>query len=223
MFFMYQMGAGLAGWQKKTGIQLWEIALAGGLLLAVAITVWFGGFEQDCASLRQDTLRLHVKANSDSVQDQELKLMVRDAILEYTGWWFSEAGDKQQAMAFAQSHLQELQAVAQRTVNQQGSNQTVQVSLVEMDFPTTHYENFTLPAGRYDAVRVDLGQAEGHNWFCVLYPSLCLPTSSPADYPEKQQQNLLKESNGYEIRFAALELAQQWIRFTHNHPSPYTG
>lgn len=187
-----------------------HVALTAGLVLSIAVSGWLGPFSAACASLRQDTLRLHVQANSNSEEDQALKLMVRDEVLKTAQTLFAGLPDQQAALETARAHLQDFQRAAERVVREEGSNQTVRVYVTNMYFPTTAYEAFTLPAGRYDALRVELGDHAGRNWFCVLYPALCLSAAQPAEYPEAAQQEILENSQGYEVRFAALE-AVEWL------------
>ena len=184
-------------------------ALAAGLVLAVAVSGWLGPFSASCASLRQDTLRLHVQANSNSDADQALKLLVRDAVLETARSLFADLPDQRTALETARAHLADFQQAAEQVVREQGSDQAVRVYVTNMYFPTTAYEEFTLPAGRYDALRVELGEHAGRNWFCVLYPALCLSAAQPAEYPQQDQQELLENSRSYEVRFAALEAVER--------------
>ena len=118
---------------------------------------------------------------------------------------FAGATREAAARRIAENALPRLQACVERTLQAEGSGLSARVYLTEMYFDTTCYEDFTLPAGVYDALRVELGAHAGKNWFCVLYPALCLPAASePAVYPTQAQQDLV-ESPGVEVRFAALE------------------
>lgn len=192
-------------------------ALAAGLVLAIAVSGWLGPFSAACASLRQDTLRLHVQANSNSEADQALKLLVRDAVLETARTLFADLPDQQAALETARAHLEDFQRAAERVVREEGSDQAVRVYVTNMYFPTTAYEAFTLPAGRYDALRVELGEHAGRNWFCVLYPALCLSAAQPAEYPEAAQQEILENRRGYEVRFAALEAVERLEEWLHEN------
>ena len=183
---------------------LWEASLGLGLVLAVVLTCRMSSFCALADQVRENTLRLHVQANSDSAADQALKLAVRDAILEELGPRFAAAESEAQAAAIAQECLPELEDCVRRTLDAAHSELAVRVYLTEMYFDTTCYEDFTLPAGRYQALRVELGAHAGKNWFCVLYPGLCLPAAQGAVYPTEAQQGLV-ESPGVEVRFAALE------------------
>lgn len=138
---------------------------------------FFWRCEQTQAAVCADTLRLHILANSDSIQDQLLKLKVRDAVLEIMPDMLQEVSNRQQAEDAVSGSLWQLHAVAEKTLRAAGSNQTVQVRLEKAHFAAKDYGSFRLPAGEYTALRIELGKAAGHNWFCVLYPELCIGSS----------------------------------------------
>ena len=180
-----------------------EAAIGLGLVLAVGISLF--QFGADCAAVRGEVLRIHILADSDAEADQALKLTVRDAVLEEAAALFAGAKDEADARRIAEESLPQLQACVERTLKEEGSSLSARVYLTEMYFDTTCYESFTLPAGVYDALRVELGAHAGRNWFCVLYPGLCLPAAGEvAVYPTEAQQNLV-EAPRVEVRFAALE------------------
>ena len=184
-----------------------EAALAAALLCSLAAGASFARFQAVCRQVRADTLRLHIVANSDSAWDQELKLRVRDSMLQEVSALFEKVPDQAQAVQTARRQLPRLQAAAERAVRENGSRQQVRVRLVRMRFPTTHYEGFSLPAGEYDALRIELGKAAGHNWFCVLYPGLCLPSAECAAYPKQAENRLITEK--CEVRLALLDWLQK--------------
>ena len=166
----------------------WIKAIA--LALTAALLISLCGFSGECAGIRERVVRLHVLANSDSQADQELKLKVRDAVVEAAAGLFDEAADAGDALTLAQEKLPELQAVAQRTVEAEGFPYPVEATLVNMYFTTRRYENsVTLPAGMYNALRITIGEAAGKNWWCVIYPAMCVPlpdaaATARADAPE---------------------------------------
>lgn len=161
--------------------------------------------------VKTDTLRLHIIANSDSDFDQELKLRVRDRVLEYTGKLFAEASGKTEAEALAKYSASDIKAVAEEVIAESGANYSVSVEITNMWFETRSYDGFTLPAGDYDAVRIIIGAGEGHNWWCVMYPPLCLPGAENA--LQKYGANAkFVEGDGFEIRFAFLE----WLESLKN-------
>lgn len=161
--------------------------------------------------VKTDTLRLHIIANSDSDFDQELKLRVRDRVLEYTGGLFAEASGKTEAEALAEYSANDIKAVAEEVIAENGADYSVSVEITNMWFETRTYDGFTLPAGDYDAVRIIIGAGEGHNWWCVMYPPLCLPGAENA--LQKYGANAkFVEGDGFEIRFAFLE----WLESLKN-------
>ena len=149
-----------------------------GLLLSLALcgalqaAAWARTQRDTGALVCADTLRLHIRAGSDSVADQSAKLHVRDAVLAYLDA-ACPAETKADALTWAAQHLFELQLTARHALAKLGVRAPVRVQLVNMYFPTRRYGSGTLPAGRYDAVRIELGTGAGRNWWCVLYPGLC--------------------------------------------------
>ena len=149
-----------------------------GLLLSLALcgalqaAAWARTQRDTGALVCADTLRLHIRAESDSVADQSAKLHVRDAVLAYLDA-ACPAQNKPEALTWAAQHLFELQLTARHALAKLGLRAPVRVQLVNMYFPTRRYGSGTLPAGRYDAVRIELGTGAGRNWWCVLYPGLC--------------------------------------------------
>ena len=133
----------------------------------------YTAFAKQCSDIRQKVFRLHILANSDSTADQALKLKVRDKILEASGELFATTGGKTEAEAEAKANLDKLLAIAQQEVYQEGYQYQVKAAIVHMYFNTRTYGDVTLPAGDYDALRITIGAAKGHNWWCVLFPPLC--------------------------------------------------
>lgn len=157
--------------------------------------------------VRSETLRLHIIANSDSEEDQALKIKVRDAVLEATGELFAEVSGKTEAVAAAEYSSDDIKAIAEEVIAAEGFDYNVQVEVIEMWFETRSYDGFTLPAGDYDAVRIIIGAGEGKNWWCVMYPALCIPGAEAKVAAEYGENAKFIAGNGYEIRFAIIE----WI------------
>lgn len=179
-------------------------------MLAILLTCSVSSFASVCRQIRQDTLRLHILANSNSESDQALKLAVRDAILAQSGELFDGAADKLQAEQKLSGQLEEIRRIALDTLRAAGCADKVEVELVERYFDTTSYPDsgLTLPAGRYDAVQVRIGDAAGKNWFCVLFPPLCVPAAS--DRLELYTEEERRVTGGdYEIRFALVEWVER--------------
>ena len=150
-----------------------------------------------------DTLRLHILANSDTVEDQLLKLQVRDAVLAAIPEAVTWADTPQQAAAALQTALPALQSAADNALHRAHSAQTARLRLERFAFAARDYGGFALPGGEYTALRIELGGAQGRNWFCVLYPALCL-SGAQSDYPTKAENALV--FGRYEVRFALAEL-----------------
>lgn len=162
------------------------------------------------AQLADHVIRLHVLANSDTEADQALKLQVRDAILARTDAILAGQNSADQAAALLQDHLDDLAQTAETEIQAQGYDYPVEVRLEETWFPTRTYENVSLPAGNYLALRVLIGQAEGHNWWCVVFPSLCLSAVTEtslqaAGLTHGDYALISDEDQSYQIRFKAVE------------------
>ena len=187
------------GWRRVDAFRFF-------LVLGTALVLFLGlAFTQllaNAAGVRQDTLRLHILANSDSPADQLLKFQVRDAVLAQAGELLAGAQSRDQAVALVQMALPRIQAAADRTLARAGSSQKAVVTLERCRFATTRYEGFTLPAGEYLALKITLGRGQGHNWFCCLYPALCLEASG-AGYDTPGENELV--FGDYLLRFAAIE------------------
>ena len=181
-----------------------------GLLLSLALcgalqaAAWARIQRDTGALVCADTLRLHIRAESDSVADQSAKLHVRDAVLAYLDA-ACPAETKADALTWAAQHLFELQLTARHALAKLGIRTPVRVQLVNMYFPTRRYGSGTLPAGRYDAVRIELGTGAGRNWWCVLYPGLC--RAACGGYALPAENDLV--CGEYILRFKVVEWVQQ--------------
>lgn len=182
-----------------------ELGVGLGLLLSVVLTVVAAQRGKVAAQVRADTIRLHVLANSDTLEDQLLKLEVRDAILQALPATVTAAATPQQAAQALRTALPQLQRAANLALHQAHSAQRAAVRLETADFAARAYGSFALPGGAYTALRVELGDAQGHNWFCVLYPALCV-AGATAEYPTLQENALV--FGRYEVRFALWDALQ---------------
>lgn len=148
------------------------------ICLTVAAFFWCGALIADRQKLRQELIRFHVVANSDSDEDQKVKLQVRDAVLESIGAELQHIADVEQAREYLLSNLPKIQQVANATLIAAGMEPDAAVSLCQEAFDTRYYDTFTLPAGVYEALRITIGEGAGHNWWCVTFPGLCLPATT---------------------------------------------
>lgn len=184
------------------------LSLAAGLLAAgIAAMGWnLAQVGQQREGLTQSVLRLHIVADSDDPQDQAVKLAVRDALVSEYGQTLSQAESLEQAQELAGRLLPRMLDTARQTVAAQGCTLPITGEVGELSFPAVSYEGYTLPAGEYQAVRIQLGEGEGHNWFCVLYPAVCLDSSVALEEGmSSQQKEMLTHPEDYEIRFALLD------------------
>ena len=174
--------------------------------------VWCGTVIADRERLNEELIRLHVVANSDTSEDQELKLLVRDAVITSLRQALADVQETQQAKEYLKENLPKLQELANKTLDAAGSTQRAVVTLCREGFPTRQYDTFSLPAGVYEALRITIGEGEGKNWWCVVFPSFCLPktsqgftdTAAGAGFPEALSGALSGEEP-YQIRFYLLD------------------
>lgn len=193
--------------QEGSKLHTIESVVLAGLIFTIATSAVKNAVATG-AEIKNDTLRLHIIANSDSEFDQELKLKVRDKVLEYTGELFAEVSGKTEAEELAKHSSDEIKKIAQEVIAENGADYAVSVEITDMWFETRTYDEFTLPAGDYRAVRIIIGAGEGHNWWCVMYPPLCIPGAK--EVLKKYGSNVkFISGDGFEIRFAILELLER--------------
>ena len=142
--------------------------------------------------LAEEVLRFHVLANSDSRTDQAVKMEVRDAVLSYLKEVLPEELDVKETTRWMRGHTEEIRQVAEQKMADLQMQQTVSVAVTTCYFPDRTYGDVTFPAGNYKTLRIELGDAAGHNWWCVLYPNLCFLDTTNAVLPEKGKQQLKK-------------------------------
>lgn len=191
---------------NKTGKNIQAGIIIG---LICAITLCFAGFDAKAQTLRENLLRLHIIAASDSDADQNLKLKVRDAILEECSYCFEGCENLESALYKAEENLGRIEQVAQNTILENGFDYDVAVSISDSFFSTRVYDDFTLPAGVYKALKVELGKARGKNWWCVVFPAVCLPSASSAqlsDAVREESAEIAEHSNKYIFRFKTVEI-----------------
>ena len=181
--------------------------------MMAAIFFWTGALISDRQRLREELVRLHVVANSDSQEDQRRKLLVKDAVVASLQREMQDLTNVEEAKNYLRNNLAYIQTVAEETLKAFDCDDTVAVSLCKETFDTRIYDTFTLPAGVYNALRIVIGEGQGKNWWCVVFPSLCIPaasetfqdTAAGAGFPETLTGTLAEEE-GYELRFAVLDL-----------------
>ncbi len=144
-----------------------------GLFLCYTFICAFSYASTVSTDIADNVFRLHIVANSDSEEDQNLKLIVRDNILNYMKEIASDVESKDEAIYVINSHLDDFYDIASTTISDAGYDYDVRLSVGEFDFPTKEYGDISLPAGLYDALKIEIGDANGHNWWCVMFPTLC--------------------------------------------------
>lgn len=191
-------------------------ALLAGLIFTLFLSS-AQAFADTCDPIREEVLRLHILADSDSEEDQQVKIAVRDKLLSLHLFDTDGVNSRLEAEQAAQENLLNIKAAAQQEVYAQGHTDQVEAEIVRMYFSTRVYDTVTLPAGYYDAVRITIGSGEGHNWWCVLYPQLCIPAASEqedtlSDVFTEEEEEIVTE-DGYEVKFFFVELYESVCRF----------
>lgn len=195
-----------------------EAALIAGMIFSVfAESVC--SYSEERTAVTKDVFRLHILANSDSAEDQALKLKVRNAVLEAGEDIFSEGSNAEEAAEKAAENIDYFTEVAEKTIIEAGYDYNVKCSVGKTDFDSRTYGTATLPAGEYTALRIEIGSAEGRNWWCVMFPALCLPAVTNTDEVLLQAEedgvltaeelSILRSPEAYEVRFYFAELLQK--------------
>lgn len=193
------------------------------LLLALTVTMMWGAWSlQEQDALQEKMIRLHVIANSNTQEDQKLKLQVRDKVLERATELLKQSSDMADVQMRLSNALETIEQIACEEIAAQGYDYHVSARLEQTEFPTKVYDGFSLPSGDYLALRVVIGDGAGENWWCVVYPPLCMTAAT--DMPEtalamglgEEDLSLITEENtGYVLKFRSLELWEsfrQWLK-----------
>lgn len=183
-------------------------------VLSVFVAVIFGiTLIRDRQMLNENLIRLHVVGASDRVDDQNTKLLVRDAIVASLSEALRDVTDVQEAKLYIETHLPEIESVANDTLRRLGIKQNAVARFMEEEFPAREYETFSLPSGVYRSLRIVIGDGSGQNWWCVVFPSLCLEASSDAVEDEAAGAGFSQEltdtitgKQNYKIRFYLLDV-----------------
>lgn len=195
---------------KKTIRNNIELGVLFGLICAIILS--FSRFEVRCDELRENVLRLHVIANSDSDADQALKLAVRDEILKNSTDIFKDCGDVDSAVLTAESQIETLNQIANSVIQKNGFDYKAAVSVGDSYFDTRVYDDFTLPAGTYKSLIVNLGKGEGKNWWCVVFPCVCVPSAADAQLSDSVSTVAAETAENapkYIIKFKTAEIYEE--------------
>lgn len=203
--------------------KLLDISMLIGAAIAI-ITAIYAGFIRECDELRENTFRLHILANSDSLYDQRVKYALRDHLTEELGEIFLSCETKEQSKAAAERNLTYIEQRANEFLQSRGCGYEAVCSVERIDFPTRMYGEVTLPAGTYDALEITLGEGGGKNWWCVLYPSICIGAASPdktfvlnplyeqMKRSDRLTSDALAEKRGkIEVKFAFYEIFERFL------------
>lgn len=192
-----------------------KLIISSSLALVVGVASVIIPFNKKCDNIRNSVFRLHIIANSDSSSDQELKLKVRDGMLTLAEELFRDATNSFEAQEIAEQNIEILQQNAIKTLRENGYESEVTVSVGKAWFGTREYENFTLPAGEYDALRIVIGEGEGKNWWCVMFPAVCLPAAKGdiEDALDSGETEIVKGGKKYKAAFKIVEIYESVKRF----------
>lgn len=165
------------------------------LFILVSVISYVSAVSEDIAN---SVFRLHVIANSDSAEDQALKLKVRDSLLLYMNNLSKNCSSKEEVIELAKQNQEQLKQIAEKTITENGFSYPVSVEIGISDFPTKTYGDISLPAGTYDALRVKIGDSKGKNWWCVMFPPLCFVDVSSGIVPEDSKEEMKENLNDEE-------------------------
>lgn len=182
------------------------------LLLFTSISA-FSYVHAVSSHLSESVFRLHVLANSDSVADQNLKYKVRDKVIDYMNDLSKDCASKQEVITLAQTHLSEFEEIAKEVILENGYNYDVTVSIGNFSFPTKTYGDISLPAGFYDALRIEIGNAKGQNWWCVMFPPLCFVDVSSGIVPEESKEMMQAELSEEEFQIISQHTPEVTFKF----------
>lgn len=194
-----------------------KICVLAGILISLVVTgivvnAKHSHMQQDLA---EEVFRFHVLANSDSVEDQALKMQVKEAVIAYMKEEIPESDSVETTKAWARGHLNAIENLAEAVIREEGYDYPVMAEVTTCDFPDKTYGDITFPSGRYEALRIEIGEAKGQNWWCVLYPNLCFMDAVHAVVPEKGKKDLKKvlEEDTYEMVTATTRFKIGWFFF----------
>ncbi|MBR3971411.1 MAG: stage II sporulation protein R [Ruminococcus sp.] len=190
-------------------------SLCVGVIVSVLFT--FIPFEGECREISEQVFRVHILANSDSQEDQSLKLKVRDAVLKKSEELFFDTHSKEDAMKVAADNLNIFKETAESVISAEGYDYSVRLNIKNILFDTRYYDDITMPGGYYDALQISIGDAKGKNWWCVMYPSLCIPAASDNDSLDDRltdkQYNIVSAKGGFRFRFKVVEIFNDILDF----------
>jgi len=164
------------------------------------------------SAIYEDTVRLHILASSDTREDQELKLYLRDKLLDKYSDMLKGSLSSEEAAGLLRAHLTEIEKSCNDWIKELGSSSRAEVTLTEEWYNTREYSDFTLPSGNYLSLKVVIDEGNGQNWWCVMYPPLCLDVATETKNLYTEEEKELISDTGYSIKFKLLELTSSFFR-----------
>ena len=196
-------------------MRILKISVVFGLIISVLMSM--ARFDALCSDLRENVFRIHIRAASDSQTDQNLKLKVRDAILHEFGDEFERCKNKNEAVEFASENISIFQTLAKETVLSNGFDYDVNVYVGENYFENREYDTFTLPAGTYESINIIIDEGKGQNWWCVMFPAVCIGASSCLeDAVIDDSAKVAENSSDFKIRFKTVEIYEDLKKIFKN-------
>ena len=196
---------------NSSKLKTWELSFLLALCVSLCVGTWAQARQNDISS---SLVRLHVLAASDDRTEQELKLRVRDGVLEYLSPKLENAESSAEAQSIISADIEGIQAAAESV----SEGRPVHVTLSEEYYPTRGYEGFTLPAGRYESLRVTIGEGQGHNWWCVVFPPLCVSASQRDEAMQAlsdDARSIVTESGEVRLKLRIVELWNELTELVH--------
>ncbi len=192
------------------------------IALTVIISLLLSGvyFQAECKEISNEVFRLHILANSNSGEDQTLKLELRDYILNNTQNIFKNSETKEDTIKIVESNTKHIQEISKSFIKSKGYDYEVNVQVDYEYFSTRIYDTFMMPAGKYDALKITIGSGNGENWWCVMYPPVCLPAAQNNEELEnvldEEQMEIVENENQFEIKFKVVEIFESVLDFFNN-------
>ena len=181
-------------------------------LFLLLISAYVTPFIQTSERISDDVFRLHILANSDNEEDQQLKLKVRDAVLKKGQNVFTDCSSLEEIIASCESNIDLFEETATECIKENGYHYSVNAYVDKEYFNTREYEEITLPSGIYNALKIEIGEAKGHNWWCVMFPAICLSAVSDSEMNnilDEEEIELINSDNKFEIRFKFVEIYEK--------------
>lgn len=181
-------------------------------LVFMFIFSYIAPFIETSENISDQVFRLHILANSDSAEDQQLKLKVRDEILKKGETVFASSNSLEETIELCKDNIALFQQTAEQCLKDNGSDHDVKVYVDKEYFNTREYDEITLPSGIYNALKIEIGQGKGHNWWCVMFPAICLSSVTDDElnkYLSEDEQKLVNSDSKYEVRFKIVEIYEK--------------